>query len=168
MDSRDGESPPPSPGAEPAFLAGLLPVLHRIAANGFRIPCSDREDVIQEALLDFVRYRRGHAASAGLLIRIVQRRCQDYWRAAARRREVSLETLEKIAAPASSDNPCESLRLIVAWRLLSPECRRYLARRFWRNERTRDLAAKAGKSYSALRRFMSRCLARLRRSVEER
>jgi len=167
VDSRDGESPPLLPGAEPAFLAGLLPVLHRIAANGFRIPCSDREDVIQDALLDFVRYRRGHAASAGLLIRIVQRRCQDYWRKAARRSEVRMETLEEIAAPASND-PCESLRLIVAWRLLSPDCRRYLARRFWCKERTRDLAEKAGKSYSALRRFMSRCLARLRRSVEER
>jgi DNA-directed RNA polymerase specialized sigma24 family protein len=167
VDSHDGASQPPSPGAEPAFLAGLLPVLHRIAANGFRIPCSDREDVIQDALLDFVRYRRGHAASAGLLIRIVQRRCQDYWRAAARRRDVSLETLKEIVAPASNDSG-ESLRLIVAWRLLSPDCRRYLARRFWHKERTRDLAAKAGKSYSALRRFMSRCLARLRRSVEER
>lgn len=167
MDSRDGESPPLSPGAEPAFLAGLLPVLHRIAANGFRIPCADREDVIQDALLDFVRYRQGHAVSAGLLIRIVQRRCQDYWRSAARRREVSLDKLEEIAAPVS-DDLCESLRLVVAWRLLSTDCRRYLARRFWRNERTRDLAATTGKSYSAVRRFMSRCLARLRRSVEER
>jgi RNA polymerase sigma factor (sigma-70 family) len=141
--------------------------LHRIAANGFRIPASDREDVVQEALLDFCQFRRDRPATAGLLVRILQRRCQDYWRKTRRSQEVSLEDLPEIPAHEPDEEMFDGLKLVVAWRLISSDCRRILANRFWKRERTRAVAARSGKSYEAVKRFVSRCLARLRQCVEE-
>lgn len=169
MDSRNRilESPVQS---EPEFLASLLPVLRRIIVSGFRIPASDREDVLQDSLLAFFRHGETHAVSPGLLVRIVQRRCQDYWRRVARRREVSLEgvladeSLHPVGPDCGSD--FSGLQLVVAWRLISPQCREYLARRFWRSERPRQIAAAVGKQQATVQRFLARCLARLRRSVE--
>jgi|PersoiStandDraft_1058852.scaffolds.fasta_scaffold57715_1 DNA-directed RNA polymerase specialized sigma24 family protein len=167
MDSNDGLVAPPSSAVEPAFLASLLPVLRRMVAVGFRVPVADREDVVQDALVAFLQYGQSHPVSPGLLVRITQRRCRDYWRSVARRREVSLDVVvaQESSHPATAPDACAGLQLLVAWRLLSPRCRDYLARRFWRSERIKQIAASEGKKDGAIQRFAARCLARLRATV---
>jgi DNA-directed RNA polymerase specialized sigma24 family protein len=60
-----------------------------------------------------------------------------------------------------------SLRLVVAWRLLTPRCREYLARRYWQAEHSREIADAVGKKPGAVQRFLLRCVARLRAGVQE-
>ena|SRR5450759_5887207 len=167
MDPNDGVVAPLVSAVEPLFLASLLPVLRRMVAVGFRVPDADQEDVMQDALVAFFQYGRSHPVSPGLLIRIVQRRCRDYWRAIARRREVPLDALlaDESMHPCAEGDGCAGLRLVVAWRLLSPKCREYLARRFWRLERPRQIADTVGKKPGTVQRFLVRCLARLRAEV---
>jgi DNA-directed RNA polymerase specialized sigma24 family protein len=125
MDPNDGLVAPPASAVEPAFLASLLPVLRRMVAVGFRVPVADREDVVQDALVAFFQYGRSHPVSPGLLIRIVQRRCRDYWRAIARRREVPLDALlaDESIHPSVEGDGCAALQLVVAWRNVSIEVR---------------------------------------------
>jgi RNA polymerase sigma factor (sigma-70 family) len=161
--------------SEEAVLRGVLPDARRLAERAFKIPAQDVEDVLQQAAVDFlVHARRGARASSGLMIVITRRRCLDFWRSRYRRKqEIALDELrdDEPACLAERDFPdAESLadgaRLARTWPSLSDNCRHVLARRFWQNQRTADLADRMGYKRDTLKRLISRCLGRLRRCLE--
>lgn len=161
--------------SDEAVLRGVLPDARRLAERAFRIPAQDVDDVLQQAAVDFLLHaRRGARASAGLMIVITRRRCLDFWRTRySRKREVALDELrdDEPACPDESDFPdagslAEGARLARTWPSLSDNCRHVLARRFWQNQRTADLADRMGYKRDTLKRMISRCLGRLRRCLE--
>ena len=157
-------------------LRAVLPSARGIARFGFRIPVQDVEDVLQQAAVDFLlQARRGGRASAGLMVVIVRRRCLDYWRRRYRggAKEVSLDELHEadVAYPIECAPDAEAasagVRLLQTWPSLSESCRQVLASRFWKNRRTADLAQTMGYKPDSLKRMISRCLGKLRRSLGE-
>lgn len=149
----------------------LLKKLRRIVIFGFHIPPQDADDVLQEALLHFIRERRHRAVvTDGLLVIITRRRCLDYWRdrnawrAQASPRDV--ETLDDEGAMARRlyYGAC----IAQAWPGISPGCRQILTNRFSRPNSTEDLAEQLGRNPDTVRRFISRCLKRLRARLKER
>jgi DNA-directed RNA polymerase specialized sigma24 family protein len=170
------EAVPPVRESDEDVLRAVLPAARKIAQFGFRIPAQDVDDVLQQASVDFlVQSRRGGRASGGLMVVIVRRRCLDYWRSRYRSgvKEVALDELreEDCAYPvecAPEAGPVAAgLRLAQTWPSLSENCRQVLASRFWRNRRTSDLAETMGYKPDSLKRMISRCLGRLRRSLGE-
>jgi len=163
-------------GASPdeETLRGVLPDARKIAERSFKIPAQEVDDVLQQAAVDFlVHARRGAPATSGLMIVITRRRCLDFWRSRYRsRREVAIEELRDDESPciAEIDLPgaqaaADGARLARTWPSLSDNCRHVLARRFWQNQRTADLAERMGYKRETLKRMISRCLGRLRRSL---
>jgi len=160
--------------SEEDVLRGVLPDARKLAEHAFKIPAQEVDDVLQEAAVDFLLHaRRGARATAGLMIVITRRRCLDFWRSRYRRRkDVALDDLrgDEPACPAECDLPDEvavvdGARLARTWPSLSDNCRHVLARRFWQNQRTADLADRMGYKRETLKRMISRCLGRLRRSM---
>jgi len=166
---------PSTTSPEDEVLFATLPAARRIAESRFRIPRQEIDDVLQQAATDFlVQARRGARASAGLMIVITRRRCLDFWRSRYQKREVMFD--ERRQADPSYVMECEALsgestvdgvRLARSWPLLSENCRHVLARRFWQNQRTIDLAERLGRKPGALKRMISRCLGRLRQGLGE-
>ncbi|HET9796136.1 MAG TPA: sigma-70 family RNA polymerase sigma factor [Thermoanaerobaculia bacterium] len=155
-------------------LRAVLPDARKIAERAFKIPAQDVDDVLQQAAVDFlVHARRGALATAGLMIVITRRRCLDFWRSRYRsRREVAIDELRDDESPCVEDRDlpgaeaaADGARLARTWPSLSDNCRHVLARRFWQNQRTADLAERMGYKRETLKRMISRCLGRLRRSL---
>ncbi len=165
------EEVPAPKGPSVAPDTNLLRRLRRVVMFGFGIPAQDAEDVLQEALLQyFVEQNRRASVTEGLLVVITRRRCQDYWR--SRRMGGDPLSLDE-SELALGDDGVLARRLYAgaciaqAWPCISPSCRRVLARRFWRQARTDDLAQLWGYKPGTLKRFISRCLERLRHHLKE-
>ncbi len=167
---------PPTREPDEDLLRAVLPSARKIAQFGFRIPAQDVDDVLQQASIDFlVQSRRGARVSGGLMVVIVRRRCLDYWRSRYRSRvkEVPLDELheEDCAYPVECAPEAEptaaGLRIAQTWPSLSENCRQVLASRFWKNRKTSDLAETMGYKPDSLKRMISRCLGKLRRSLGE-
>ncbi len=175
LDREERESSDAS--SEAAVLRSILPAARKIAEYGFRIPRQDVDDVLQQAAVDFLMHaRRGAQASAGLMIVITRRRCLDFWRSQyrARQRDVTLDQVREedpaylVECDYSSDQATlDGVRLAQTWPSLSENCRAVLARRFWQNQRTADVADRLGYKPGTLKRMISRCLGRLRRCLED-
>lgn len=160
---------------EEDVLRAVLPDARKIALHAFKVPAQDVDDVLQQAAVDFlVQSRRGAPATAGLMVVITRRRCLDFWRMRyrARRKEVAIDEITEEQSPCVDE--CEmldvtaaadGLRLARTWPSLSDNCRAVLLRRFWQNQRTADLAERLGYKRDTLKRMISRCLGRLRRSL---
>jgi DNA-directed RNA polymerase specialized sigma24 family protein len=74
----------------------LIAYAHRLVRRQYQVRVEDADDVIAEALLDFVReQRRGRPCGDGLFLVIVRRRACDFWR--GRRREVPLGSASSVA-----------------------------------------------------------------------
>jgi DNA-directed RNA polymerase specialized sigma24 family protein len=157
-------------------LCAVLPSARKIARFGFRIPSQDVDDVLQQAAVDFlVQSRRGGRASGGLMVVITRRRCLDYWRSRYRTgvQEVALDELREgdssypVECAPEAETVVAGLHLAQRWPSLSANCRQVLASRFWKHQKTADLAATLGYKQDSLKRMISRCLGRLRRSLGE-
>lgn len=160
---------PREPAGEPD--PRLLAKLQRIAAFGYGIPSQDVADLLQDAFVQFLLERRRRpAVTDGLLVVIVRRRCQDYWRS----RWVRGHVLPMEVADRVGDGGLLARQLYAgacvaqAWPCISPTCRRILAYRFWRELSTREIAGLLGYRAGSLKRFISRCLARLRAHLQGR
>lgn len=145
--------------------AGLLQKLYRIAVFGFRVPSQDVEDLLQDACVQFLLERRRRpVVTDGLLVVIVRRRCQDYWRSRSAHGEAI--PLEEADLDGDGGRMARQLyagaRVAQAWPCISPTCRHVLAYRFWQEVPTQELADILGYRPGSLKRFISRCLARLR------
>ena len=155
----------------------LLPFLRRLVRHHYGIPAQETDDVIHEAILDFlVQAQRLETVKPGLLVVIARRRCIDYWRRRENHpgRHVSLDQLSEDDSrhPVAAGNEYvdglkDGIALASAWHEISARCREYLARRFWKHEATRQIAASAGDRPESVKRFMSRCLAKLRVLMEQ-
>ena len=157
-------------------LRSVLPAARKIAQFGFRIPAQDVDDVLQQAAVDFLlQSRRGARATGGLMVVIARRRCLDYWRHRYRSgvKEVGLDELREgdcaypVECAPGAEPVAAGLKLARSWPSLSANCREVLASRFWRNRRTSELAETMGYKPDSLKRMISRCLGRLRRSLGE-
>ncbi len=155
-------------------LRSVLPDARKIAERAYKVPAQDVDDVLQQAAVDFlVHARRGAPATTGLMIVITRRRCLDFWRSHYRsRREIGIDELRDDESPCveecdlpSAETAVDGARLARTWPSLSDNCRHVLARRFWQNQRTADLAERMGYKRETLKRMISRCLGRLRRSL---
>jgi DNA-directed RNA polymerase specialized sigma24 family protein len=167
---------PPLQESDEEVLRAVLPSARKIAQFGFRIPPQDVDDVLQQASMDFlIQSRRGARASGGLMIVIVRRRCLDYWRRRYRGgvKEVALDELREgdcaypVECAIEAGPAAAGVRLARTWPSLSENCRQVLASRFWKNRRTSDLAETMGYKPDSLKRMISRCLGKLRRSLGE-
>jgi DNA-directed RNA polymerase specialized sigma24 family protein len=154
----------------------LLPFLRRLVQQRYRIPAQDGEDVLQDAIVDFlVQARRCERAQPGLLVVIARRRCADYWRRCyADPHVLPLDAVAGedprhpvVRGDEYADGLADGIALAHAWPVITARCRQYLARRFWKLERARDIANSTGDRPETVKRFMSRCLAKLRTLMEE-
>jgi RNA polymerase sigma factor (sigma-70 family) len=168
------EIAPRVPSSDEEVLRAVMPDARKIALRAYKVPSQDVDDVLQQAAIDFlVHSRRGAPATAGLMIVITRRRCLDFWRSRYRtRREVAIDELRDDESPCveeceppGADVAADGLRLARTWPSLSDNCRHVLARRFWQNQRTADLADRMGYKTDTLKKMISRCLGRLRRSL---
>jgi RNA polymerase sigma factor (sigma-70 family) len=169
-------TPPPSRDFE-ATATELLPYLRRLVRYHYGIPAQETDDIVHEAVLDFlIQARRVERVQPGLLVVIARRRSVDYWRRRESRpgRQVSLDQISEADSRqpvAEGDDPADGLQdavaLAGAWHEISARCRQYLARRFWKREPTNQIAASSGDRPESVKRFMSRCLAKLRLLMEE-
>ena len=156
-------------------LRAVLPDARKIAEHAYKIPAQDVDDVLQQAAIDFLLHaRRGARATTGLMIVITRRRCLDFWRTSyrTRKKEIALDELREDESPCiaecempEAEAAADGMRLARTWPSLSDNCRHVLARRFWQNQRTADLAERMGYKRETLKRMISRCLGRLRRSL---
>lgn len=167
---------PPVRESDEDVLRSVLPAARKIAQFGFRIPPQDVDDVLQQAAVDFLlQSRRGARTSGGLMIVIARRRCLDYWRNRYRSgvKEVGLDELREgdcaypVECAPGAGPVATGLKLARSWPSLSANCREVLASRFWKNRRTSELAETMGYKPDSLKRMISRCLGRLRRSLGE-
>ena len=70
-----------SPIVGPVPSASVLAYARRLARRQSRVSVEDAEDIVADALLDFVRAgRRGMRLGDGLFLVIVRRRVCDFWR----------------------------------------------------------------------------------------
>jgi RNA polymerase sigma factor (sigma-70 family) len=168
------ETAPDGVSSNEEVLRSVLPDARKIAERAYKVPAQDVEDVLQQAAVDFLVYaRRGAPATAGLMIVITRRRCLDFWRSRYRaRKEVAIDELRDDESPCieecdllEADAAADGAKLARTWPSLSDNCRHVLARRFWQNQRTADLAERMGYKRETLKRMISRCLGRLRRSL---
>ncbi|MGH9443385.1 MAG: RNA polymerase sigma factor [Thermoanaerobaculia bacterium] len=167
----------PAPGdSDEDVLRTVLPSARTIVRHGFRIPAQDVDDVLQQACVDFlVQSRRGARAAGGLMVVITRRRCLDYWRSRYRpgAKEVAIDELHEedraypVECAPEPESVAAGMKLARTWPSLSEGCRQVLASRFWRDRRTADLAATMGYKADSVKRMISRCLGKLRRSMGE-
>jgi RNA polymerase sigma factor (sigma-70 family) len=166
----------PALAPEERVLEAVLPEARKIATFGYRIPEQEIDDILQQAAIDFLLHaRRGARASAGLMVVITRRRCLDFWRMRyrSRSRHVGIDEVHEdhpayLVCDADPAEAClDGARLARTWPSLSENCRDVLARRFWRNQKTADVAERLGYKPQTLKRMISRCLGRLRKNMGE-
>jgi RNA polymerase sigma factor (sigma-70 family) len=172
------EAPPSSEfQLDDLFLKKIVPALRKIARFGYGVPEQDVEDLIQESLLQFlIESGRRPQVGSGLLVVIARRRCLEYWRERFKnfRHEAEFSTLTEaeigqhiVEGDRYTEGVSDGLRLARIWPSLSAQCRKALARRFWNNEKTADIAVGWGYEPDTVKRIISRCLSRLREKIEE-
>jgi len=84
----------------------VIAYARRLVRRQYQVGWEDAEDVVAEALLDFVRAsRRGAACNDGLFLVIVRRRACDFWR--NRRHDLPLGAAEAVACRLNVDSLME-------------------------------------------------------------
>jgi DNA-directed RNA polymerase specialized sigma24 family protein len=136
----------------------------------YGVPPQDCEDVVQSAVVDFLlQSQRYKAADPGLLVVIARRRCMDYWRSRQLHaaRFISLELIPEndprvVRGDEYAQGLLDGIGLALSWLKITPRCRQLLSERFFRHTAACDLAVSLGETPGAVKRFMSRCLEKLR------
>jgi RNA polymerase sigma factor (sigma-70 family) len=143
------------------IFAAVRPRLAHVLAH-FRIPVADAEDLVQEAVVQFLRKREQIYQPEQWLVGAVRKECLMYWRRHRRRLEVALDVA---VAGATEDAPQErqALRgdLDRAINTLRPKCRSLLRLRYALGLSTEETATQLGYSLASLDNIARRCLAAL-------
>ena len=144
-----------------------------VGEHGYYVPLGDREDVVQEILIDVhravsapgFRLRRGFD---GLVRAVAHRRCVDWMR---HHRPVVPVATDAVASNPGPDRVLLDrerigiVRLVV--RSLGPSCRRLLHLRIARGFSYRRIAERLGRTELGLRVQMHKCLERARDVLAE-
>ena len=181
QDRPAGAGGPGGPSLPQGDLLGwpleLLPRLRRMAIRRYHVPSQECEDILQDAVVDFLLQRRKYQdLQPGLLVVITRRRCADYWRSRGTQagQTDSLDLLRendpRLPLPQGDeyvDGLLDGIALAMAWPKMTERCKDFLFRRFFGNEEIREIAKSAGDREGTVRRYLSRCLAKLRAVMGE-
>lgn len=144
--------------------------VHAVAVRAYRLPPADAEDVFQETfarVYERLGTLRDPDALRPWIGQLARRQCLDRLRAGAREAPAAEATLEREATPVLE--PLEQ-----AWDVhgalatLSPDCQEVLDRFFCRDESYHTIGAELGLPPGTIASRISRCLARLRETLEGR
>jgi RNA polymerase sigma factor (sigma-70 family) len=143
--------------------------VYAIAAQAYRLPPSDAEDVFQEVFArayENLHKLRDDSAIRPWLAQLTRRLCLDSIRASSRvQPEESLEPLEADDAIAKLD---EALVIHEALATLPDNCREILDRFFARDESYRNIGDALDLPAGTIASRISRCLVKLRGELEGR
>lgn len=146
------------------LLKGLEPRFRMIFAR-FRIPQQDTEDLLQQALLTYVRKRDAVRDPESWLLGTLRNRCLKYWRSRRRRLYTAVDgaLLESVAEGGSSQQERAELRhdLASALERIRPRCRSILGLRYGLGCAPRETARRLGYKESSIYKLVERCLAAL-------
>ncbi len=151
-------------------MKGLKPRFRMVFAR-FRIPEQDAEDLLQQALLTFVRKRHTVRDPESWLVGTLRNRCLKYWR--ARRRSlytaVDAAILESVATDGATNQEQVEIRsdLRGAMDRLRPRCRSILGLRYGLGCEPRETARRLGYKESSIYKLVERCLAALSNQLVE-
>jgi RNA polymerase sigma factor (sigma-70 family) len=131
----------------------------------FRIPEQDAEDLLQQALLTYVRKRQTVRNPESWLVGTLRNRCLKYWRSRRRRLYTAVDSaiLESVASDGASGQEHSDMRrdLEGAMGRLRPRCRSILGLRYGLGCEPRETARRLGYKESSIYKLMERCLAAL-------
>ncbi len=131
----------------------------------FRIPEQDAEDLLQQALLTYVRKRHTVRDPESWLVGTLRNRCLKYWRARRRSLYIAVDEalLESLATPGETSQERADLRrdLSTAMGRLRPRCRSILGLRYGLGCEPRETARRLGYKESSIYKLVERCLAAL-------
>ncbi len=163
----------PAPSAGPASLEALLeelrPKIRRLFAN-YRVPHTDAEDLLQEALLaTFLNWGEIRCKQGWLLVTL-RHKCSVYWRAKryGRVQAVDPPTLEVLAAPL----PAPQERAEMIWDLdravlsLDERHRKLLRLRYAMGFSTVEVAQRLGYNVTSVRKLACRSVDRLQKTID--
>ncbi|MFQ5349794.1 MAG: RNA polymerase sigma factor [Thermoanaerobaculia bacterium] len=145
------------------LLKGLEPRFRAVLAR-FRIPEQDAEDLLQQALLAYVRKRDTVHNPESWLVGTLRNRCLKYWRARRRSLYTAVDSaiLETVASDAPSQERSAMRRdLLGAMGRLRPRCRSILGLRYGLGCEPRETARRLGYKESSIYKLVERCLAAL-------
>jgi RNA polymerase sigma factor (sigma-70 family) len=142
--------------------------VHAIAAQAFRLPQHDAEDVFQEVfarVYERLGTLRDDAAVRPWIAQLTRNACIDRLRASGRE---ELGDLLEATADDELDRLDEAFAVRQALAELSPECREILDRFFARDESYRTIGNELQLPQGTVASRISRCLGRLRTGLEGR
>ena len=142
--------------------------VHAIAAQAFRLPRHDAEDVFQEVfarVYERLGTLRDDSAVRPWIAQLTRNACIDRLRASGRE---ELGELLDGGANDQLDRLDEAFTVRQALAGLSPECREILDRFFARDQSYRTIGAELHLPQGTVASRISRCLTRLRRELEGR
>lgn len=146
------------------LLTGLKPRFRMIFAR-FRIPEQDAEDLLQQALLAYVRKRHTVLDPPNWLAGTLRNRCLKYWRARRRSLYTAVDTaiLESVVPDGGPNQEQVEIRrdLNGAMGRLRPRCRSILGLRYGLGCELRETAQRLGYKESSIYKLVERCLAAL-------
>lgn len=150
------------------LLRRLAPTLGAILGR-FRIPPEDADDVVQQALLQYVR-KRSHIREPEPWLRgAVRNECRMYWRGRSRRLTVAVDqAVLDVVADAPGEEPERKIlrRNLGRWVAGLPEnCRSLLRMRYSLELDVREVADRTGYRPSSVDKVTKRCLDALSRKM---
>jgi RNA polymerase sigma factor (sigma-70 family) len=143
--------------------------VYAIAVQAYRLPPEDSEDVFQDVfarVYEHLDRLRSDEAIRPWIGQLTRRLCIDRLRAAGRV-QTGQEPPEPAELDARLEHIEESLAVHEALARLSSECREILDRFFSRDESYRTICEALELPFGTIASRISRCLARLRRELEE-
>ncbi len=157
-------------GSFEELLKGLEPRFRTVFAR-FRIPEQDAEDLLQQALLAYVRKRHAVRNPESWLLGTLRNRCLKYWRARRRSLYTAVDSaiLETVAGDGAPSQERSDMRrdLQGAMGRLRPRCRSILGLRYGLGCEPRETARRLGYKESSIYKLMERCLAALSNQLLE-
>jgi len=161
-------APPSSPASIDELLDELRPKIRRMFAN-YRVPHTDSEDLLQEALLaTFLNWSEIRCKQGWLLVTL-RHKCSVYWREKryGRVQAVDPPTLDILAAPI----PAPQERAEMIWDLdraivgLDERHRTLLRLRYALGFSTIEVAERLGYNISSVRKLSCRSVDRLQKTI---
>jgi RNA polymerase sigma factor (sigma-70 family) len=151
-------------GSLEELLRELQPRFKAVFAR-FRIPEQDSEDLLQQALLTYVRKRHTVRDPAAWLVGTLRNRCLKYWRARRRSLYTAVDSaiLESVVSGGVPDQERVDMRRDLRGALgrLRPSCRSILGLRYGLGCKPRETARRLGYKESSIYKLVERCLAAL-------
>jgi len=169
MDAATNDDIPQGPASVEELLEELRPKIRRLFAN-YRVPHTDAEDLLQEALLaTFLNWSEIRSKQGWLLVTL-RHKCSVYWRAKryGRVQAVDPPALDVLASPL----PPPQERAEMIWDLdravvnLEERHRRLLRLRYALGFSTLEVAERLGYNISSVRKLSCRSVDRLQKMID--